>query len=89
MNFLSAPREVEEGKTPPIQNAEEQRDGQQNPLIEPDRPWLPVEDARICKDFWRLDLGQIANSLSRSRLAVYSRLVYLGKISPNGHSSAT
>jgi len=56
---------------------------------DPYRPWLPEEDARMCAEFYRhVDLGQIGQNLGRNRLAVYSRLVSLGKIRRKGQSSA-
>ncbi len=57
--------------------------------LAPDRPWQRDEDARICTEFYRhVDLGQIGRDLGRNRLAVYSRLVSLGKIRPKGQSHA-
>lgn len=61
----------------------------QDLAIDPYRPWLREEDARICREFYRhVDLGHIGRCLGRNRLAVYSRLVTLGKIRRKGQSSA-
>lgn len=61
----------------------------QDLAVDPHRPWLPEEDARMCAEFSRhVDLGQIGQYLGRSRLAVYSRLVCLGKIRRKCQSSA-
>ncbi len=61
----------------------------QDLAVDPDRPWLREEDARICTEFYRhVDLGQIGRDLGRTRLAVYSRLVHLGKIRSKEQSHA-
>lgn len=76
-------------ETIPSQGSAPEEVVKQDLAVDPYRPWLREEDARICEEFFRhVDLGQIGRCLGRNRLAVYSRLVSLGRIRRKGESSA-
>jgi hypothetical protein len=86
-SFLSG--ETGGAETSPSQGSALEEVVKQDLAVDPYRPWLPEEDARICREFYRnVDLGQIGRCLGRNRLAVYSRLVSLGRIKRKEQSSA-
>lgn len=52
-------------------------------------PWTEEEDERLCQAFYRMvAFDEIASAHGRTRPAIISRLIGLGKIKPKAHQVA-